>query len=156
MAFNKLTIQLKLSSKARREGDCLVWFGDKDPCGYGRIRYAGKKGYPAHRLAYELRHGEIPAGLVIRHKCDNPSCINVDHLETGTHKQNSADSVERGRAIRAKGESHGRAKLTQSQVDEIRRRYIPGKHGHGSHALAKKFGVAQSTLMAILRGVHWK
>jgi hypothetical protein len=156
MSYNKLSTEERLLTKARWEGDCLIWFGDKDPCGYGRIRHGGMKGYPAHRLMYELRHGPIPDGLEVRHKCDNPSCINIEHLEPGTHKENMGDMFERGRANRAKGETHGRAKLTQTQVDEIRRRYIPGKYGHGSSVLAREFGVNQSTILAIVQNRHWK
>lgn len=156
MAYNKLSIEEKLAAKARWEGDCLIWFGDKDSNGYGRIRYAGRKTYPAHRLAYELAHGPIQEGLVVRHKCDVCACINISHLEIGTHKDNAQDSVKRGRAIRAKGEAHGRAKLTQAQVDEIRRRYIPNKYGFGATGLAREFGVSKSTIHDILRGAHWK
>lgn len=156
MAYNKLPIHLRLSSKARREGDCIIWFGNKDSNGYGRIRWAGKRGYPAHRLAYELKHGPIPDGLVVRHKCDVCACINVDHLELGTQKDNVQDSVKRGRAIRAKGETHGRAKLTQAQVDEIRARYIPRKRGHGCRVLAREFGVSFSAIWDIVQGNHWK
>lgn len=156
MAYNKLSIEERLLTKARWEGDCLVWVGDRDSNRYGRIRHNGQKSYPAHRLMYELRKGVIPDGLVVRHKCDNPACINIEHLETGTQKDNVGDMFVRARANRANGEAHGRAKLTQAQVDEIRRRYTPGKYGKGTHALAREFGVAQSTVMAVVSGKHWK
>lgn len=156
MAYNKLSIEERLLAKAKWVGECLVWFGNKDSNGYGRIRYGGVANYPAHRLNYELLHGPIPDGLVLRHSCDNPACINVAHLDPGTQKQNIADKYERGRANHATGENHGRAKLTREQVDAIRQRYVPGKKGCGTHALAKEFGVAQSTLRAIVSGEHWK
>ena len=156
MAYNKLSIEERLLVKAEWKGECLVWFGNKDPNGYGRIRYGGCANYPAHRLMYELKHGPIPDGLVLRHSCDNPSCINDMHLTPGTQKQNVADMFERGRANRATGENHGRAKLTREQVEAIRRRYVPGKRGFGTRSLAKEFGVAQSTLRAIVSGEHWK
>lgn len=156
MAYNKLTIEQKLLAKAKWEGDCLIWFGDKDSNGYGRIRYNGKKVYAAHRLVYELANGSIPDGQVVRHKCDNMACINIQHLELGTQKQNVHDMLERGRANHAKGESHGRAKLTRAQVEEIRNRHIPRKHGCGCRALAREYQVSPSTVVDIINRTHWK
>jgi hypothetical protein len=156
MANNKLSPMQRLLTKAKPEGECLVWQGDKDSNGYGRVRHAAQKNYPAHKRMYELHHGAIPAGLVVRHRCDNPSCINIAHLLLGTQKDNVADKYERGRANHVTGEAHGRAKLTQAQVDEARRRYVPGKKGHGIGALARECGVAKSTMAAALTGEHWK
>lgn len=157
MAFNKLTPEQRLLTKARpAENGCLVWFGDTDSNGYGRLRHAGRKVYGAHKLMFELRNGPIPAGLVVRHTCDNPPCINPDHLILGTQKQNVADKYERGRSNHVTGEQHGRAKLTQAQVDEARARYVPGKRGSGIRVLAREFGVAMSTMASILTGDHWK
>ena len=158
MANNKLSPMDRLLTKAKWQDGCLVWFGDKDPNGYGRVRarsvaanYMG-----AHRRMYELHHGPIPDGLVVRHKCDNPACINIAHLELGTHKDNNVDKYERNRANHVTGEDHGRAKLTQAQVDEARRRYVPGKRGCGYGVLAREYGVAKSTMAAALTGDHWK
>ncbi len=156
MAYNKLTPMEKLLAKARQEGDCLLWFGDKDSNGYGRIRWVGKKGFPAHRLMYELHHGPIPEGLVVRHRCDVRGCINIDHLELGTQKDNVHDMLDRGRDVRARGEAHGRAKLAQDQVAEIRRRYRRGVRGAGISSLAREFDVARSTLRSILIGKNWR
>ena len=70
------------------------------------------------RILYERFVGPIPDGYVIRHKCDNPRCINIEHLIAGTHAQNVRDRVERGRS--AIGEKNGRSKLTEQQVKEIK------------------------------------
>lgn len=156
MAFNKLTPEQRLLTKVSAEGDCLVWFGNKDSNGYGRLRHAGCAHYPAHRLMYELRKGVIPDGLNIRHTCDNPPCINPDHLIVGTQKQNVADMFERGRANRASGDAHGRSKLTQAMVNEARARYTPGKRGAGIRVLAREYGVVFSTMRDALNGAHWK
>jgi hypothetical protein len=79
--------------------ECWIWSGSKDPRGYGTLSAeSGSSPIKAYRLAYEMRHGPIPDGLVVRHKCDNPSCVNPDHLEVGTQKDNVRDMVERGRA----------------------------------------------------------
>jgi hypothetical protein len=155
MAYNKLTIAERLSRKAKWEGGCLVWTGDKDSNGYGRLRYAGKKGYPSHRLAYELANGPIPGGLVVRHQCDNRACINLNHLELGTQQQNVQDMFERKRANRATGEHHGRSKLTQQQVDSIRQRYMPRHRVNGAAAMAREVGIGISAMYDILAGRHW-
>lgn len=152
----KRTPEQRLLAKASLdEGGCLVWFGDKDSNGYGRLRHAGSKCYPAHRLMFELRKGPIPEGLKIRHTCDNPPCINPDHLIIGTQKQNVADMFERGRANRASGEAHGRAKLTQAIVEAARARYVPRRQP-SIRALAQEHGVSMSTMRAALVGDHWK
>lgn len=156
MAYNKLSPEERLAAKARWEGGCFVWTGDKDSNGYGRIRHAGRKTYPAHRLAFELFNGAIPKGMVVRHTCDNRACINLDHLELGTQQQNVQDMFDRQRANRAAGEKHGRAKLTQQQVDEIRRRYIPRHATHGAAAMGREFKIGSPAIFAILTGRNWR
>jgi hypothetical protein len=91
---------------------CWEWRGRSSPKGYGRW---GE--FLAHRVAYELVKGPIPSGLIVRHKCDNPPCCNPRHLEVGTYADNSADCVARGRI--AKGDTHGRKKITESQIELI-------------------------------------
>ena len=84
------------------DGDCLVWTGVRYAEGYGRIKYK-RKPIRANRYAWERVNGPIPDGLVVRHKCDNPPCVNVDHLELGTRRDNVNDMIERGRAFWQKG-----------------------------------------------------
>lgn len=76
-----------------------------------------RKGVYLHREAYKTHKGEIPPGMVVRHTCDNPGCVNPEHLILGTHADNVADKVAKGR--QAAGETHGRAKLTTEQVKAI-------------------------------------
>lgn len=78
----------------RGPDDCWPWLAGRSK-GYGQFL-----NYLAHRIAWFLTHGEIPAGAVIRHTCDNPPCCNPNHLVPGTHGQNFRDMVERGRASR--------------------------------------------------------
>lgn len=78
------------------EHGCLEWTGSVNASGYGRVYVDGKLVY-THRYAYEQAKGEIPAGSVIRHTCDNRRCCNPDHLIVGTPAENYADMRERGR-----------------------------------------------------------
>lgn len=75
---------------------CWLWSGGTDKYGYGTQWIAGRVVY-AHRLFYERHKGEIPAGLVLRHKCDTPACVNPAHLIPGTQRDNTLDAQARGR-----------------------------------------------------------
>ena len=79
-----------------RSGKCWIWKGTRDKDGYGRLRYRGKF-WRAPRLIWFLANGPIPAEKVIRHSCDNPPCVRLEHLLIGTQRDNIRDSVERGR-----------------------------------------------------------
>ncbi|MGA7781145.1 MAG: HNH endonuclease [Paraburkholderia sp.] len=151
MANNKLSLQEKLLSKTVKVGDCLIWTGMKSDKGYGRIKTGGKV-RAAHIVHYELHHGPVPDGKVLMHSCDTPACIHLGHLSPGTQLENVQDMFSKGRANKCKGESHPKAKLTDDQVAEIRRRYVPGVRGNGSHVLAKEFGVSKTAVRAILSG----
>jgi len=155
MAFNKLSLQDKLLAKTVQVGECLIWTGQIDRNGYGRIRIDGKH-RRAHIVHFELRNGPVPDGMVLMHSCDNRGCIHLGHLSPGTQLQNVQDMFAKGRANKAKGESHPKAKLTERQVAEIRGRYVPGKYGFGAHALAKEYGISKRAMQAILRGESWK
>ena len=76
--------------------DCWPWNGMKDQHGYGRVAYMTSI-FKAHRIAFEMFHGPISDGMVIMHKCDNPNCVNPNHLQQGTQKQNMKDAANKGR-----------------------------------------------------------
>lgn len=82
----------KIKSRTHMEGNCRVWNGSW--CGYPLIAVQGKA-IRLHRKLYEIVHGPIPEGMIVRHKCDNKRCLNINHLELGTHRDNRRD-----RAIR--------------------------------------------------------
>jgi hypothetical protein len=102
--------------------ECIEFKGYKDKAGYGQRRI-GSKMYKAHRLAYCKAHNlDIKAidGLVVMHTCDNPPCVNPEHLRLGTHQDNMDDMAKKGRRKQVVGEEHGKAKLTSEDVLRIR------------------------------------
>lgn len=78
------------------EGGCHEFTGMRDSNGYGRVKRKGKR-YSTHRVAYAAANGPIPEGLVVCHSCDNPPCVNPDHLWLGTHGDNHRDKIAKGR-----------------------------------------------------------
>ena len=106
----------------------------------------------AHRLAYETWIGPIPEGHVVRHKCDNPPCINPEHLLTGTHADNSNDMVARGRTLHS--ERHPAARLTKAEVSEIRSGYATGLVTQAQ--LAELYGVGQAQISRIILNTKWR
>lgn len=124
--------------------------------GYGSTSRKGKT-YWMHRVVYcEANNLTLDAinGEVVRHKCDNPRCINPEHLELGTHKDNMLDMTSRNR--QAVGERQGAAKLTATEVMVIRESYVRGSKEFGQYALSRRFKVDQTTIKDILKGRNWK
>lgn len=138
---------LKYAGEPNSQG-CIEWQGARVTAGYPRFRRAGND-YLMHRYAWERVNGPIPEGLLVRHKCDNPPCVNIDHLDTGTNADNSQDAVERDRM--RKGQRHTNAKLTDDEVLEIYRLRgsIPIPR------LAKKYGVSVAAIGFIHTGRNW-
>lgn len=155
MAYNNLSLEQKLLTKTVKVGECLIWTGQKCPKGYGRLLLDDRL-QRAHRIMYSIRKGPIPKGAVVRHSCDNPSCINPAHLSIGTQLDNVRDMFARGRENKARGERAGQAKLTAEQVREIRSAYVSGVYRKGAGALARKYGVSKPAIQAILNGESWR
>ncbi len=96
------TIEQRFSKKylINEDTDCWEWQNATNNIGYGMFRWKTGKMRTAHRASYELHKGPIPAGLSVCHKCDNPKCVNPDHLWVGTLKDNAQDMVAKGRNAR--------------------------------------------------------
>ena len=137
-------------AKVQQPSACWEWTAVKNRDGYGRLRVNGTM-VLAHRLAYAHFIGEIPAGMVILHRCNNPGCVNPDHLRVGTQGENIAHCIASGR--RAKGERNGAAKLTTQEVIRIRTDYASGKIYQWE--LAEQAGVNQSMVSRIVRREKW-
>lgn len=126
---------------------------DKD--GYARVSVNYKKVY-LHRMVYCAHNGvklEDIVGKVVRHTCDNPRCVNPEHLVLGTNNDNIQDRVTRGRSHQPKGELHPGAKLTVDDIRAIREEYkIPGtRYKH----LAEKYGISEKQIGNIINRVLW-
>lgn len=107
---------------------CITAEGSPNKAGYGRVTIKGKRMY-AHRVAYEQHKGQIPEGMMVCHTCDNPICINPDHLFLGTQKDNMSDAKSKGRnsppPVHA-GEDHHLAQLSDDEVNDIRGFHLMG------------------------------
>ena len=160
MAKRSVTDRFQRKYTVDEKTGCWLWNGGKDPDGYGRVMYLGKR-YVAHRLYYQMHTGVDPKGMCVCHKCDTPSCVNPDHLFLGTTKENTEDKVRKGR--QAKGSRSGKSKLQEADVFLIKRfieKYPPSSSslemGHGVRDfLARWFGVTKFCISQIMQERTW-
>lgn len=131
-------------------GPCTVWLGRKDKDGYGHLRFGSRQKWGAARLRWVLAKGEDGRPLHMLHHCDNPSCVNIDHLWLGTNADNIRDRVAKGRG--PVGERNSSAKLNADDVREIR---ILLKTGKSQQKVADVFGVSRSCVKDIVNGLTW-
>lgn len=158
-------IEVRLWSKVDKTSSpngCWLWTGTKvhsKSGDYGQIYYQGKP-WLTHRLVYTLLKGEIPAGHDVCHNCpggDNSLCVNLEHLWTGTHKENIADRQQKGRtkgaAANSAGENNTNAKLTRAGVIKIREL---ASQGVGFDELAERYRVKPKTIESVVNRINWK
>jgi hypothetical protein len=132
---------------------CWEWQAATDDDGYGIFGIEGCTAAKAHRVSYEWATGIKPGDLKVLHHCDNPPCVNPQHLYLGTPMDNMQDKIARGRAKYIHGEDHYGAKLTARQVRTIRRLR---NNGSSFRELAKKYNVTASNIMKIVTRDSWK
>jgi hypothetical protein len=131
--------------------DCWEWQSGKDKDGYGRF-YLNSKSLLSHRAIYECYYENIPFNLLIRHNCDNPSCVNPRHLLLGTYQDNTDDMVFRNRS--SFGERNGSSILTNKEVNEILKHLI--ENNYTQVQLSKLYDVVPSVISSISTGRTWK
>lgn len=134
------TLQERFEDKFYVTPGCWIWTGARHGEGYGHFKLSGKV-VKAHMVSYEMYIGEYPKHLIVRHKCDNTSCVNPGHLILGTHADNAADRSERNRT--AVGEQNGKTKITDEQVRWAKQQLA---QGISRATVAFKLGVSGRTI----------
>jgi hypothetical protein len=126
--------------------ECWPWLGYRDPNRYGRY---GR--LLAHRISYLIARGPIAAGMCVCHSCDNPICVNPNHLWLGTVAANVADMDAKRRRVPGtrRGEASNKAKLTAPQALEIFQ-----SHENWTR-LAQRYGITRQSVVLIKKGVNW-
>lgn len=132
---------------------CIEWTAKRNHNGYGimLVTGSGDKKILTHRVAWEIANGPIPAGMYVLHRCDNPPCVNIEHLFLGTLADNNRDKYEKGRCPR--GERCGKSNLTDDDIREIRRLYETGSLSQ--QAIAEQFGIVQQSVHKIVAHKRW-
>ena len=134
-------------AKVKKSDGCWEWTAYKNEKGYGRFLWP-KSGHRsmmmAHRFSYIVHYGAFDESLFILHKCDNPSCVNPEHLFTGTHQDNVRDMLEKGRDTQRK--------LTESDVIKIRGL---AENGTPSLEISRMYNIDKAHAWAVTRGKSW-
>jgi len=137
----------------KKKSGCWEWQGHLMAQGYGRCIFDGKRSYLAHRASWVIHKGDIPEGMYVCHKCDNPKCVRPEHLFLGTNEENIKDRTIKKRSNRPFGNTFAPRKLTEKNVLEIREMI---KKGFTQQKIADKFGVARCTIYKIKIKQKWK
>jgi HNH endonuclease len=147
-----LAPKVRFDRQVKRTPTCWLWAGATDRDGYGIFRgdVGGITYAKAHRYSWAFHTGEVlPRGIMVCHKCDNPRCVNPDHLFPGTAADNMIDKIRKGRANVPFGERAPTARLTVKQVKAIIR--DPRPHAQ----IAADYGVAATTIGSVKQRVSW-
>lgn len=153
MTRRNLPIQERLEIHITSKKSCWLTNLSCNIGGYPQIKINNKM-KAASRVMYEIHNGEIPDDFLVCHRCDNPGCVNPEHLFLGSQKDNMADMRKKGRERKSKGSQNGIAKLNEQQVAEIKDLFNNTKLTQ--QQIGDLFGVDQTTISLIKTGKHWK
>lgn len=142
LEFKSEKYQLRFESKIDKSGECHLWMAATWSKGYGQFTLNGKN-HRAHRVSYQNYNGDV-GDMQVLHKCDNPRCVNPEHLFLGTNLDNRQDSYYKGRGN--SGSRNGMSSLTSEQVSEI-------KSATGTYReIASRYLISPQTVGRIKRG----
>lgn len=133
---------------------CWIWGKSLTEKGYGNVqkKVKGHVLRGSHRVSFYIHNGPFNYSLLVCHKCDNPICVNPDHLFLGTTQENTFDMKSKGRA--SHGESRPTAKLNETQVINIRTKYATGNYT--TRELAKEYDIDHGNVAGIIRRATWR
>jgi len=140
---NNTTLMDRLWFRVDKSSDCWLWTGATNNNGYGVIWNKNKLAY-VHRVVWEDLYGPIPIGKEVCHKCDNPACVQPNHLFCGAHEENMIDMAKKLRC--------GSSKIDTETIKQIAEMY---RDGIGRKKIADTTGVNINTLKCILNGRNW-
>lgn len=141
--------------KVLKTSNCWIWQGAKDKNGYGQIRPNGStEMVKAHRASFYLRWGIVDNSKLVCHSCDNPSCVNPDHLFLGSPKDNAVDRDTKGRKNSPRGSQLPHTKLTPADVRRIREEYALGSKTYKE--LGNEYGICPENVGLIVNRKNWK
>ena len=153
MARKKTNIKDRLMSHVGVNNDtgCWEWTAHRNNYGYGMIGVNGHT-MTAHRVSFSIFKGPIPDGHVVMHACDNPKCINPEHLSTGTRSDNMKDCRDKSRLVvpSMSHDSHWNSRLTEEDVHAIRKSALSNRE------LSTSYNVSISTIWKIRKGLLWR
>lgn len=158
MTCKNTDTEIVFEQKIVELGPCYEWTGERQDRGYPvhrKMSRGEQRRWYVHRIVWAIGGGDIPEGMVVRHRCDNPPCVRPDHLELGTQADNMADCVTRGRINRSPrgvGSQKQSAKLTESDVLAIRARWEAGER---RAAILGDYPIAKSMLGNIISRKNW-
>lgn len=148
-------VEARFWPKVHKGKDCWEWMASCSGNGYGAFKIRGRQ-WGAHQVSYLIHHGSPSPGMVIMHTCDNPRCVNPDHLRLGTYADNSQDRDRKFRRKRAsadhRGEANPKARISEATAIEI---IAALRENTNCAAVARDFGLAYHIVKDIHLGRSW-
>jgi hypothetical protein len=144
--------QERFFQKIKKTEACWIWTGRKNWKGYGEVK-CNNKSYKSHRLSWIIHFGCIPEKMCILHKCDNPCCVNPNHLFLGTHQDNMIDMFQKGRGNRAFGTRVTPSKLNEEKVRSLRNDFYSGMKRDD---ILMKYSISKRAMYLVAKRITWK